>query len=148
MKINSSIDKSMEPTFDMSTQKFYHGTKANLKPGELIEPGRNSNYDNTKKASFVYLTATLDAATWGAELALGEEQGRIYIVEPTGPIEDDPNLTDKKFPGNPTKSYRTKNPLRIIGEVTYWQGHSPEQIKTMKDNLERFKQQGIEIIED
>ncbi len=148
MNINSSIDKSMEPTFDMSTQKFYHGTKANLKPGELIEPGRNSNYDNTKKASFVYLTATLDAATWGAELALGEEQGRIYIVEPTGPIEDDPNLTDKKFPGNPTKSYRTKNPLRIIGEVTYWQGHSPEQIKTMKDNLERFKQQGIEIIED
>ena len=90
----------------------------------------------------------LDVATWGAELAVGEGTGRIYIVEPTGPIEDDPNLTDKKFPGNPTKSYRSKNPLRVTGEVTDWQGHSPEQLKTMKDNLERLKQDGIEAIED
>lgn len=132
----------------MSSQKFYHGTKADLKPGDLIEPGFNSNYGNRKKASFIYLTATMDAAIWGAELALGEGAGRIYIVEPTGPIEDDPNLTDKKFPGNPTKSYRSKSPLRVSGEVTEWQGHTPEQLKTMKDHLERLKQLGIEAIED
>ena len=90
----------------------------------------------------------MEAATWGAELALGEGPGRIYTVEPTGPIEDDPNLTDKKFPGNPTKSYRTQSALRVTGEVTVWQGHSFEQLKTMKDNLERLKQLGIEAIED
>lgn len=128
--------------------KFYHGTKADLKQGDLIEPGYNSNYGTRKKASYIYLTATLDAAIWGAELALGEGRGRIYIVEPTGPIEDDPNLTDKKFPGNPTKSYRSKDPLRVIGEITDWQGHSPERLKEMKDHLERLKQQGIEAIED
>jgi len=133
---------------DMSSQKFYHGTKADLKPGDLIEPGFNSNYGNRKKASFIYLTATMDAAIWGAELAFGEGAGRIYIVEPTGPIEDDPNLTDKKFPGNPTKSYRSKSPLRVSGEVTEWQGHTQEQLKTMKDHLERLKQLGIEAIED
>jgi len=138
----------MEHSNDLSSQKLYHGTKANLKPGDLIEPGFNSNYGKQKKASYVYLTATLEAATWGAELALGEGPGRIYTVEPTGPIEDDPNLTDKKYPGNPTKSYRTQNPLRVIGEVTDWQGHSTEQLTTMKDNLERLKQLGIEAIED
>jgi hypothetical protein len=148
MKTNRSKDKSIKSTYDLSSQKFYHGAKANLKPGDLIEPGYNSNYGKNKKASYVYLTATLDAATWGAELALGEGPGRIYIVEPTGPIEDDPNLTDKKFPGNLTKSYRTKSPLRIIGEVTDWQGHSPEQLKVMKDGLERLKELGIEAIED
>lgn len=81
----------------------------------------------------MYLTATLDAATWGAELAVGEGPGRIYIVEPTGPIEDDPNLTDKKFPGNPTKSYRTRDSLRVTGEITDWKGHAPEQLQAMKD---------------
>ena len=90
----------------------------------------------------------MDAAIWGAELALGEGPDRIYIVEPTGPIEDDPNLTDKKFPGNPTKSYRSRNPLRVCGEVTDWQGHTPEQLKAMKEHLERLKQLGIEAIED
>jgi len=142
------MDKSMDSTNDLSAQKFYHGTKANLKPGDLIEPGFNSNYGSRKKASFVYLTATLEAATWGAELALGEGSGRIYIVEPTGPIEDDPNLTDKKFPGNPTKSYRTRNPIRVTGEVTDWKGHSPEQIKAMMDHLEQLKRLGIEAIEE
>jgi rifampin ADP-ribosylating transferase len=148
MKTKRSENKSMESPSDLSLQRFYHGTKANLKPGDLIEPGFNSNFGKMKKASFIYLTATLDAATWGAELALGEGPGRIYIVEPTGPIEDDPNLTDKKFPGNPTKSYRSGNPLRVIGEVTDWQGHSPEQIKVMKDHLEQLKRLGIEAIED
>lgn len=129
-------------------QTYYHGTKALLKQGDLIQPGFNSNYGTNKKASFVYLSATLDAAIWGAELALGEGRGRIYVVEPTGSIEDDPNLTDKKFPGNPTKSYRTKAPLKVIGEVTDWQGHSQDQLKAMKDHLDRLKEQGIEAIDD
>ena len=133
---------------DKNAQIFYHGTKANLELGDLIEPGYNSNYSSKKKANHVYLTATLEAAIWGAELALGEGRGRIYIVEPTGPIEDDPNLTDKKFPGNPTKSYRTRNPLKVTGEITDWQGHSPEQLKTMKDHLDKLKEQGIEAIDD
>lgn len=132
----------------MSQEKFFHGTKADLKPGDLIEPGFNSNYGKRKKAAFVYLTATLDAAIWGAELALGDGPGRIYIVEPTGPIEDDPNLTEKKFPGNPTKSFRTRDPLHVSGEVMEWKGHSPDQLKTMKDHLETLKQQGIEAIEE
>ena len=100
----------------MVDERFYHDTKADLKPGDLIEPGYNSNFGKRKKAAYVYLTATLNAATWGAELALGEGPGRIYIVEPTGPLEDEPNLTDKKFPGNPTKSYRSRHPLRVTGE--------------------------------
>ena len=148
MKTNRSKDKSIESTNDLGLQRFYHGTKANLKQGDVIEPGFNSNYGERKKASYVYLTATLDAAIWGAELSLGEGHGRIYIVEPTGPIKDDPNLTDKKFPGNPTKSYRSRNPMRVSGEVTDWQGHSPEQLKATKEHLERLKQLGIEAIGD
>lgn len=148
MKTNRNENKPIESHSDLSSQTFYHGTKTNLQPGDLIEPGFNSNYGKRKKASYIYLTATMDAAVWGAELALGEGLGRIYIVEPTGPIEDDPNLTDKKFPGNPTKSYRSRNPLRVIGEVTDWEGHKPEQLKAMKDHLEQLKQLGIEAIED
>jgi hypothetical protein len=129
-------------------QPFYHGTKANLQQGDLIEIGFNSNYGNQKKAAYVYFTATLDAATWGAELAPGEGKGRIYIVEPMGEMEDDPNLTDKKFAGNPTKSYRSKSPLRVVGELLDWQPHPQEQLQTMKNNLERLKQLGIEAIED
>jgi hypothetical protein len=128
-------------------QRFFHGTKADRKPGDLIEPGHSSNFGKRKKASFVYLTGTLDAATWGAELALGEGPGRIYVVEPTGPIEDDPNLTDKKFPGNPTKSYRSREPLRITGELTDWQGHSPEALKAMKDSVEEARRLGLEAID-
>lgn len=131
-----------------SSQQYFHGTRADLRPGELIEAGRNSNFGKRKKAAYVYLTATLDAATWGAELAAGEGPGRIYVVEPTGPIEDDPNLTDKKFPGNPTKSYRTRDPLRVMGEITEWKGHAPEQLQAMKDHLARLAELGIEAIED
>jgi len=127
---------------------YLHGTKANLKPGDLIEAGRPSNYGEKKNAAFVYLTATLDAATWGAELAVGVGRGRIYIVEPTGPIEDDPNLTDKKFPGNPTKSFRTRAPLLVVGEITDWKGHAPEQLQAMKDGVSRAAAQGIHAIED
>jgi rifampin ADP-ribosylating transferase len=128
-------------------QLFYHGTRADLKPGDLIEAGFSSNYGARKKASWVYLMGTLEAAIWGAELAVGEGPARIYIVEPTGPIVDDPNLTDKKFPGNPTKSYRSREPLCVTGEITQWQGHSPEQLKAMKDRLEELRQQGIEAID-
>jgi hypothetical protein len=145
-----SIDEAIDDanSDDANSARFYHGTKADLKPGDLIGPGYQSNYGTRKKAAFVYLTATLNAAIWGAELALGEGRGRIYIVEPTGVIEDDPNLTDKKYPGNPTKSYRTRDPLRVTGEVTDWQGHSPEELKTMHDHLERLKQLGIEAIDE
>lgn len=129
-------------------QKFYHGTKADLKKGDLIEAGFHSNYGSRKQARYVYLTATLDAAVWGAELAVGELKGRIYTVEPTGAMEDDPNLTDKKYPGNPTKSYRTKSPLRVTGEVENWTGHTPEQLQAMRDHLAKLKEQGIEAIED
>lgn len=127
---------------------FYHGTKADLKIGDLLEPGYSSNYGVRKKANYVYLTATLDAAIWGAELAAGDAPGRIYQVEPTGTIEDDPNLTDKKFPGNPTRSYRTKQPIRIVGEILTWEGHSPEVLQKMRDHLNELKQLGIEAIND
>jgi hypothetical protein len=128
-------------------QRFYHGTRVDLKAGDLIAAGYTSNYGARKQASWVYLTATLDAAIWGAELAAGDGRERIYIVEPTGPILDDPNLTDRKFPGNPTQSYRSREPLRVTGEVTQWQGHSPERLKEMKDHLEHLKVQGIEAID-
>ncbi len=127
---------------------LYHGTKADLKLGDLIEAGYVSNYGTRRRANFVYLTATLDAATWGAELAQGDGPGRIYIVEATGSYVDDPNLTDKKFPGNPTKSYRTREPLRVVGEVVDWQGHPPEALKAMLDHLARLKEQGVEAIDD
>jgi rifampin ADP-ribosylating transferase len=131
---------------------YYHGTRAALQPGDLIAPGYSSNYGQRKQASWVYLTGTLDAAIWGAELAAGPEgqedaPGRIYVVEPTGAIEDDPNLTDQKFPGNPTLSYRSREPLRVTGEVAEWQGHSPEQLKAMKEHLQRLKAQGVEAID-
>ena len=135
-------------TDSSGTPGYLHGTKADLKPGDLIEAGRPSNYGERKNAAFVYLTGTLDAATWGAELAIGDGPGRIYIVEPTGPVEDDPNLTDKKFPGNPTRSFRTRAPLRVTGEVNDWKGHAPEQLQAMKDGLARLAAQGVEAIED
>ena len=135
-------------TTDGSTpQRFLHGTRADLKPGDLITAGYNSNYGARKQASWVYLTGTLDAAIWGAELAAGDGRERIYIVEPTGPIFDDPNLTDRKYPGNPTQSYRSRAPLRVMGELTDWQGHSPERQREMKDFLERLKAQGVEAID-
>lgn len=129
-------------------ERYYHGTRADLKPDDRIEPGYNSNFGSRKEADHVYLTATVDAAVWGAELAIGEGPGRIYIVEPSGPIEDDPNLTDKKFPGNPTKSYRSRDPLLVMGELTDWEGHSPDVLQAMKDNIERLKKLGIEAIDD
>ena len=127
---------------------FYHGTKADLKLGDKLEAGFKSSYGEMKKANYVYLTATLEAAKWGAELAIGDAPGRIYCVEPTGDIEDDPNLTDQKFPGNPTRSYRTRKPLRIVGEVLNWEGHAQEELQSMRDHLAELKRLGIEAIND
>ena len=128
---------------------FFHGTKADLRPGDVLQPGYRSNYGTGRKAAnFVYLTATLDAATWGAELSVGEGPGRIYQVEPTGPIEDDPNLTDKRFPGNPTRSYRTRQPLRVVGEVVDWEPHPPEVLQAMRDSLAELERLGVEAIND
>ncbi|MCF0146801.1 MAG: NAD(+)--rifampin ADP-ribosyltransferase [Clostridium sp.] len=147
-----SIEKNKFTTSKSNTildnGPFYHGTKSNLKIGDLINIGFSSNYGEGKKANFVYMTATLDAAIWGAELAMGDGNERIYIVEPTGDFEDDPNLTNKRFPGNPTRSYRTAFPLRVIGELTEWKGHSEEELKIMKYNLKKLKEQGIEAINE
>ena len=137
----------MAASATMFVRSFFHGTRADLKPGELIVVGHRSNFI-ADPLSWVYFSGTLDAAIWGAELAAGGERQRIYVVEPTGAVEDDPNLTDKRFPGNPTLSYRSRDPLRIIGEVTGWQGHSPEQIEQMKEGLARLTAEGANTIID
>jgi hypothetical protein len=124
-----------------ATPPFYHGTRADLKAGDLLAPGFNSNYQ-AQKLSWIYFSAALESAIWGCELAQGDARERIYIVEPTGAFEDDPNLTDKKFPGNPTQSYRSREPLRILGEVEQWEGHPPERLKEMKDFLARLAAEG------
>jgi hypothetical protein len=137
----------MSSAATMFSQSFFHGTRADLKPGDLIAVGHQSNFTEVKPLSWVYFAGTLDAAIWGAELAVGTGRERIYVVEPTGPIVDDPNLTDKKFPGNPTLSYRSRDPLRVIAEVTSWQGHSPERLQQMKEGVARAKAQGADIID-
>jgi rifampin ADP-ribosylating transferase len=130
------------------SQSFFHGSRADLAAGALITVGYPSNFSEAKPLSWVYFTATLDAAIWGAELSAGDGRERIYVVEPTGAISDDPNVTDKKFPGNPTLSYRSRDPLRVIAEVTNWQPHNPEQLAQMKDGLARLKADGANIIID
>lgn len=124
-------------------QTYFHGTKADLQLGDLIEVGYNSNFGKQKNAKYIFLTSTLDAAVWGAELALGTGRERIYLVEPTGHIENDPDLTDQKFPGNPSMSYRSIHPFKIVGEVTVWQGHSTEQVNAMKEGIAKLDAQGM-----
>jgi len=126
---------------------FYHGSKADLAVGDLMLPGYKSNFGAGKPASWIYFTATLEAAIWGAELAAGDGRERIYIVRPMGPFVDDPNLTDQKFPGNPTQSYRSQQPLEIVGEVESWTGHNPAQLQAMRDSVERWRQAGVEAID-
>jgi rifampin ADP-ribosylating transferase len=125
-----------------------HGTKADLVVGDLLVPGYVSNFEAGRVMNHVYVTETLDAAAWGAELAAGEGRGRIYVVEPTGALEDDPNVTDKRFPGNPTRSYRTREPVRIVGELEGWTGHTPEQVQAMRDGLADLKRRGVAVIYD
>jgi rifampin ADP-ribosylating transferase len=127
---------------------YLHGTKAHLAVGDLLVAGRESNYEAGRAMNYVYFTATLDAAVWGAELAAGEGRGRIYIVEPTGEFEDDPNVTDKRFPGNPTRSFRSREPLRVVGELVEWVGHSPEKLEAMRASLAALQWDGTAQIED
>ncbi len=121
----------------------FHGTKADLKTGDFIITGKKKNYNDDRKSNYVYFAGTLDAAIWGAELAEGDGRARIYVVEPVGDYEDDPNVTDKKFPGNPTKSYRSKQPLKIIAEVINWTGHSPEMLNNMIESIKKLCEMGI-----
>lgn len=125
-----------------------HGTKADLAVGDLLVPGRPSNFAEGRTAHHVYVTATLDAATWGAELAVGEGRGQIYLVEPTGTLEDDPNVTDRRFPGNPTRSYRTREPVRVVGELEDWVGHPAEQLQAMREGLADLARRGLAVIDD
>jgi rifampin ADP-ribosylating transferase len=139
------VEDVVEPEVDGDVT-FFHGTRADLAVGDLIEPGFQSNFGQRPTANHVYFTAALDAAIWGAELAVGDGPGRIYVVEPTGPVEDDPNLTDTRFTGNPTRSYRSLDPLRVVAEHTDWTGHPPEIVQTMQANLARLAADGIEAI--
>lgn len=131
---------------------FYHGTKSVVTPGDELVAGFGSNFQDSRVSNHIYFSALVDTAAWGAELASAlagsDERGHIYIVEPSGPFEDDPNVTNKRFPGNPTQSYRTRAPLRVIGEVEGWEGHSPEALKGMLDHLEKLREQGLDVIED
>lgn len=126
---------------------FFHGTKADLNIGDLLEPQHLSNYQD-KKSNYIYFTASLDAAKWGAELATSEAKERIYMVEPSGEYENDPNVTDKRFPGNPTRSYRSKSPLKIIAELGSWERHSDEQINQMIASIKMLHEQGKFVIYD
>ena len=127
----------------------YHGTKAALVLGDLIAPGHVANFgsgagSSPRAANFVYFTRTLDASIWGAELAVGDGPGRVYLVEPTGPYEDDPNLTNARFRGNPSKSFRSRAPLRVVGEHTGWRGHPPELVRAMRARLAELAAAGVE----
>ncbi|MGB7448822.1 MAG: NAD(+)--rifampin ADP-ribosyltransferase [Ornithinimicrobium sp.] len=125
-----------------------HGTKADLKVGEMLAPGHLANFGDARTAHHIYVTQTLDAATWGAELATGAGRGRIYLVEPLGDLEDDPNLTDKKFPGNPTRSYRTREPVKVVGEIADWAPHTSDQVIAMRDGLADLERRGLAVIDD
>jgi rifampin ADP-ribosylating transferase len=128
--------------------RLLHGTKADLEVGDVLTPGHVSNFEDGRQSNYVYVSGTLDAAAWGAELARGDGPGRIYIVEVDGELEDDPNLTDKKFPGNPTRSYRTRETVRIVGELTGWTGHTPDQQQAMRDGLATLIREGRNEILD
>ena len=134
-------------TATMFTRQYFHGTRADLRVGDLIVVGHRCNF-REHPLSWVYFAATLDAAIWGGELAVGEGRERIYVVQPVGPIEDDPNVTDKKFPGNPTLSYRSRDALRIVAEVVGWHGHSADALQTMRKNVARRRAEGEDLIID
>jgi hypothetical protein len=131
---------------------FFHGTKSVLEVGDELVAGRGSNFQDGRVMNNIYFTALVETAAWGAELATAlagiEDRGHIYVVEPLGPFEDDPNVTNKRFPGNITESYRTRHPLRVVGEVDVWEGHDPETIKGMLDRLTQLREQGLDVIED
>jgi Rifampin ADP-ribosyl transferase len=131
---------------------FFHGTRAVLAPGDSLVRGRPSNFQEGRVSRHVYFTSRMETAVWGAELATAlagdHGRGRIYEVEPLGAFEDDPNVTDKRFPGNPTRSFRTRDPLRVIGEVEEWEPHPPEVLESMLSSLARLRAEGLDVIED
>ncbi|MEU6479026.1 NAD(+)--rifampin ADP-ribosyltransferase [Streptomyces sp. NPDC047017] len=114
---------------------FFHGTKAELRVGDHLTAGFRSNYRPEIVMNHIYFTALRDGAGLAAELAAGDGSPRVYVVEPTGEFENDPNVTDRKFPGNPTRSYRSAEPLRIVGEVTDWTRQTPEALQMWRDRL-------------
>ncbi len=127
-------------------QSYFHGCKAALNCGDLIRAGFESNYAEGLRSQFVYFTSNLNVAVWAAELSSEDRRGRIYVVEPIGAHENDPNVTDKKFPGNPTNSYRSREPLRVMGELIGWHGHPSDEIRARKERLEsllRTREAGI-----
>jgi hypothetical protein len=131
---------------------FYHGTKESVGVGTELVPGYGSNYQVGRVSNNIYFSALVETAAWGAELAsalgAGDGRGHVYVVEPLGPFEDDPNVTNKRFPGNITRSYRTRHPLRVVAELGDWEGHSPEVVKDMLDHLAQLREQGLDVIED
>jgi hypothetical protein len=131
---------------------FFHGTRAALAVGDELVPGHGSTFQRGRVSNHVYFAAVLETAVWGAELAAalggGGDRGRVYVVEPLGPFEDDPNVTDKRFPGNPTRSYRSRHPLRVVGEVVDWPPHAPEVLDGMLASLARLRAEGRDLIED
>lgn len=131
---------------------FYHGTRVEFRDGDEIVAGRGSNFHRGRVSNNVYFSALVETAVWGAELATSlagsDERGHVYVVEPTGPFEDDPNVTNKRFPGNITQSYRTREPMRVLREVHDWVGHDPEVLQGMLDNIARLREQGLDVIED
>lgn len=119
----------------MDKGPFFHGTKADLAVGDLLTAGFRSNYRPDVVMNHIYFTALPDGAGLAAELAPGEAAPRVYVVEPTGAYEDDPNVTDKKFPGNPTRSYRSRAPLRVVDEVSDWRRQTPEALRQWRQRL-------------
>jgi Rifampin ADP-ribosyl transferase len=130
----------------MDVGPFFHGTKANLELGDHLTAGFRSNYRPEVVMNHVYFTAMVDGAGLATELAAGDGVPRVYVVEPTGAFEDDPNVTDKRFPGNPTRSFRTREPLRVVGEVTNWPRLSPESLQAWRDRLASIAAEGHGVI--
>ena len=131
---------------------FFHGTKSVLEVGDELVVGYGSNFQANRVSNNIYFTASVETAAWGAELATAlagvTKRGHIYVVEPLGPFEDDPNVTDKKMPGNPTESYRTRHPLRVVRELQDWTGHDLAVLQGMLGSLQRLREQGLDVIED
>ena len=134
------------------TGPFFHGTKASLVAGAELVAGYESNFQGGRVSNNIYFSTLVSTAAWGAQLAAAlaghDDRGHVYVVEPTGPFEDDPNVTDKRFPGNPTESYRTRSVLRIVSELEDWEPHPPEAPQAMLDSLARLRGQGLDVIED
>lgn len=157
--ISASIEASTREVFVPTTYDhcdhvqgpFFHGTGRSLPVGEQFVPGWPSNYRDGRIANHVYFAALIEPAVWAAELAValtGDGRERVYVVEPLGPFEDDPNVTNKKFPGNVTRSYRTRHPLRVVEELRDWECHEPQVLQGMLDSIARMRAQGLDVIED